>query len=138
MRKIFYWFLVFTVILHAHPLWGQKMFWSDMNVEDREEALQINNQFFDYLKNARYDKTNRLLNSKEIFVGNGSWLRSEAFIDEIKKTGNPDRFSTLKSRTYTFDEFLNDHIDNPLIRRIYEVFDNHSRYGRLSNATFSG
>ena len=35
--------------------------------------------------------------------------------------------------TYSFDEFLNNHIGNMLIERVYEVFDNHSVLVHLTN-----
>ena len=126
MKKVFYLFIFLSTGTIVHPLFGQKMFWSDMTPEDKEQALQISNQFFRYPENSNYDEIGHLLNDNEIFVGNGFWLGKKAFIDEIKSKGNPEQFSGLRSSAYTFDEFLNDHINNPLINRIFEVFDNHS------------
>jgi hypothetical protein len=104
-----------------------------MNAEDKEQALQFSKQFFEYLENSKYDRVGRILSNKEIFVGNGLWLGTEAFIDEIQRRGDFNGFSDLQSRAYTFDEFLNDHISNPLIMRVYEVFDNHSILIRYSD-----
>lgn len=126
MRKVFYLFIILATGIIVHPLFGQKMFWSDMTVEDKEHALQFSNQFFEYLENSKYNELGHLLNNKEIFVGDGLWLGQKAFIDEIQKRGDPEQFSGLNSSAYTFDEFLNNHNDNPLIKRIFEVFDNHS------------
>jgi hypothetical protein len=102
------------------------MFWSDITETDKQEALKIGKQFNSGFRKSDYVGIGKLLNNEDIFIGNGRWLNKHQFIEALEKNSNGLALSGTEASAYTFDEFLNNHINNDLIKKTYEIFDNHS------------
>jgi len=118
--------LLFTMSFRVHPLLAQKMFWIDMNQEDKDQAINIANQFIEYAGTANLSGLEKLTTKDKIFTGNGLWVDFREMKPGFEGISNSIDFSISETYAYTFDEFLDDHINNLLINKCYEVFDNHS------------
>jgi hypothetical protein len=105
---------------------AQKMFWNDMTADDKEYAIDIANKFKEYVHSANNEDLKKLVSEGKIYTGDGQWIDHEDVYSELKKLSNSADFSISESFAYTFDEFLDNHTNNILIGRCYEVFDNHS------------
>lgn len=124
--KTFFIAFLSTVTFATHPLLAQKMFWSDMTLEDKDQAIHIANQFIEYAETANLGGLRKLSAKDKIFIGNGHWVDFEMIKPELEGISNSIDFSISETYAYTFDEFLDNHINNLLINKCYEVFDNHS------------
>ncbi len=105
---------------------AQKMFWNDMTADDKEYAIEIADKFKEYVHSANIEDLRKLIFEGIVYTGNGEWINHEDVYPELKKLSNSVDFSTSDSFAYTFDEFLDNHTNNILIGRCYDVFDNHS------------
>ncbi len=137
--------LLFTMSFAVHPLLAQKMFWSDMTLEDKDQAINITNQFIEYAGTANLSGLEKLSAKDKIFIGNGHWIDFREIKPGFDGISNSVDFSISETYAYTFDEFLDNHINNPLINKCYEVFDNHSvlvifnfkRHGNIEDCLLS-
>lgn len=118
--------LLFTISFTAYPLLAQKMFWSDMTPEDKDQAINIANKFIDYAGTVNLSGLEKLSAKDKIFIGNGHWVDFREIKPGFEGISNSIDFSISETYAYTFDEFLDDHVKNLLINQCYEVFDNHS------------
>jgi hypothetical protein len=105
---------------------AQKMFWNDMTADDKENAIEIADKFKEYVYSSNIEDLGKLVSEGKIYIGNGQWIDHEDVFSELKIISNSADFSISESSAYTFDEFLDNHMNNLLIGRCYEVFDNHS------------
>jgi hypothetical protein len=110
----------------AHNAMAQKMFWNDMTIDDKEHAINIAEKFRELVQSANIEDLRMLISEGKVYTGNGQWISHEDVNSELKKISNSIDFSISESFAYTFDEFLDNHTNNLLIGRCYEVFDNHS------------
>jgi len=118
--------ILLTISFKVHPLLAQKMFWSDMTLEDKEQAIKIANQFREFVQSANFNDLKGLIAKDKIYAGDGQWIDYGEIKLELEGITNSVDFSISESYAYTFDEFLDDHTNNTLIKKCYEVFDNHS------------
>jgi len=105
---------------------AQKMFWNDMTADDKEYAIEIADKFKEYVHSANTADLRKLVSEGKVYTGNGQWIVRKEVYSELMKLSNSADFSMSESYAYTFDEFLDNHTDNLLIGRCYDVFDNHS------------
>lgn len=117
---------LFMMSFMVHPLLAQKMFWSDMTLEDKDQAINIANQFIEYAGATNLSGMEKLSAKDKIFTGNGHWVDFREIKSGFEGISSSIDFSVSETYAYTFDEFLDDHINNTLINKCYEVFDNHS------------
>jgi hypothetical protein len=105
---------------------AQKMFWNDMTMEDKEHAIEIADKFREHIQSTDIENIRKLISENKIYTGKGQWVNYADVNSGLEKISNEVDFSLSESYAYTFDEFLDNHINNLLIGRCYEVFDNHS------------
>ncbi len=110
----------------VHPLLAQKMFWSDMTLEDKEQAIKLADQFRELIQSVKMNDLKELIATDNIYTGNGQWIDYGEVKLKLESIINSVDFSISESYAYTFDEFLDDHTNNIMISKCYEVFDNHS------------
>ncbi len=118
--------VIFLISFFLQDGMAQKMFWNDMTVDDKEYAIEISNRFKDDVQSANIESLSKSIADGMVYTGNGQWINHKDVYPEIKKLSNSIDFSSSESFAYTFDEFLDNHTNNKLISRCYEVFDNHS------------
>ena len=114
------------VSLTGNTLLAQKMFWSDMTLEDKNQAINIANQFIEYTETNNLSGLKELSSKNKIFAGDGIWIQFREIESAFEDISNTVDFSKSEIYAYTFDEFLDDHINNSLIIKSHEVLDNHS------------
>ena len=105
---------------------AQKMFWNDMTLEDKEQAIEIADKFREYVQSSDDANLRNLIKGNKIYIGKGQWINNEGVSSGLEKLSNKVDFSISESYAYTFDEFLDNHSSSLMIGRCYEVFDNHS------------
>jgi hypothetical protein len=118
--------ILLSMYLFTNPLLGQKMFWSDMTGKDKQDALSVSEQFITCFDNSDYEGIEKLLSDKDIFIGDSHWLNKQQCIEELRNIQGNIKFPDHVASAYTFDEFLDNHLNNVLIQRTFEVYDNHS------------
>jgi len=118
--------ILLSMYLLTNPMLGQKMFWSDMTEKDKQDALSVSEQFIACYENSDYEGIEKLLSDKDIFIGDGHWMNKLQCIEDLRNTHGNIRFPDRLTSAYTFDEFLDNHLNNALIQRTFEVYDNHS------------
>jgi hypothetical protein len=97
-----------------------------MTLEDKEQAINIADQFRELVQSAKMNDLKELIATDNIYTGNGQWIDYGEVKLKLESIINSVDFSISESYAYTFDEFLDDHTSNIMISKCYEVFDNHS------------
>lgn len=97
-----------------------------MTLDDKDHAIKIADQFKEAVKSANFGNMEELLANDKIFIGKGLWIDHGEINSELENISEISEFSVSGTSAYTFDEFLDDHQNNILINKCYEVFDNHS------------
>jgi hypothetical protein len=97
-----------------------------MTLEDKEQAINIADQFREFVQSAKMNDLKELIATDNIYTGNGQWIDYGEVKLKLESIINSVDFSISESYAYTFDEFLDDHTSNIMISKCYEVFDNHS------------
>jgi hypothetical protein len=118
--------IIFLSSFIVQPVLAQKMFWNDMTIDDKEHAIEIADQFREFVQSSDSKNLQKLISDDMIYTGNGQWVNYDDVNLELEKLSNSIDFSMSESYAYTFDEFLDNHTSNLLIGRCYDVFDNHS------------
>ena len=97
-----------------------------MTGKDKQDALGVSQQFITCYENSDYEGIKKLFSDEDIFIGYGHWLNKQQCIEELRNIHGNIRFPDHVVYAYTFDEFLDNHLNNILIQRTFEVYDNHS------------
>jgi len=97
-----------------------------MTLEDKEQAIKHADQFRELIKSANMNDLKEMIATDKIYTGNGQWIDYGEVKLKLESITNSVDFSVSESSAYTFDEFLDDHTNNIMISKCYEVFDNHS------------
>lgn len=118
--------VILAFVLGGSSLTAQKIFWSDFTPEDKQKALEIGLQFYSYLSDMEKDSLSFLISKNKIYLGENAWIKSKDFVDEVLQNNRDDKFQDLKIQGFTFEDFLNNYLENSIIEQVYRCFDNHS------------
>lgn len=119
--------IIFLIlILPVKFSYAQKIFWSNITEQDKDEAGFVIQKFFSAIANGHFDSLNYLLKENYIYYGDNPGMEREKFIQKIRKNLSGKNPVVIHLNGFTFEDFLDSYQSNNLIRRVYPFFDNHS------------
>ncbi len=122
---------IIVYLIIAYKSSGQKIYWSDITVEDRAEATGVIERLSSYLSKRSYDSISLLLYKDQVNVNGEHWLSHEELLSRFKAFFREARFIQREIVGYTFEDFLESYRESKVIDDIYPVFNNHSILFRL-------
>lgn len=126
MNKANFYLSLLVLFLTVNQTNGQKMFWTDMTEEDKRQALDISLKFRAFFNNSEIDQVGEWLYGGQIYIGDEVFIDRRVFLNYIKKVAGKNLIPETDPVGYRFDEFLENHINNPFLKAVFPVFDNHS------------